>query len=189
MRICYLKPHDIPQMVALKLLCWPEEINGLSSYTPDASSEVLFWQEWMKNQNLAEDKRTLLGIFQQEQLIGVGIASFAESLDADNGIEINGLWIHPQYRKQGLAIYLFYHLLSNYYSLNKIKIIIYTFHHALSRSFYDQFQAKTMRHDTQLAEKVLVDILEIDFLFAHSFLKQYVDKNKAIYSKIQKKWT
>lgn len=48
MRICYLKPHDIPQMVALKLLCWPEEINGLSSYTPDASSEVFFGKNGCK---------------------------------------------------------------------------------------------------------------------------------------------
>ena len=90
-----LSDSDMLQAIQLKALCWPEELAGLSDNKLDIEKEHLYWVDWMHTEVDNNDVRTLIGAFENGQLLGVAFASYAEKEDSDCGIELNGLWVDP----------------------------------------------------------------------------------------------
>lgn len=89
----------------LKISCWPEELAGKAEHTLKLEEEIKFWTNWMNTASESNDIRLLLGAFEGSQLMGVALASFVDSKSApENGIELNGLWVFPQYRGKGLSL-------------------------------------------------------------------------------------
>lgn len=150
-----LLPKEMIKAIEIKEVCWPEEINGKSGIHFDREKEYQFWSKWMISSFENNDDRQLYGAFDQDTLLAVIFASFAEVEDSKNGIEINGLWVGPEYRNKGLSLHLLKKIIEYYLDLNKKEIIIYNFHCSYSNSFYKKLGATIMKQTHQLEEKSL----------------------------------
>jgi GNAT superfamily N-acetyltransferase len=168
-----LLEHEIPLAMELKISCWPEELAGKAEHTLKLEEENRFWTNWMNTASKNNDMRLLLGAFEGSQLMGVALASFVDSKSApENGIELNGLWVFPQYRGKGLSLSLIKEVLDFYIPLGATKMEVYCFHHAPSNAFYRKFGGAVIGTEYQLDGKVPVDIFEFDI----PALKSRLDK-------------
>ncbi|MDF2543001.1 MAG: hypothetical protein K0S47_2719 [Herbinix sp.] len=172
-----LKDKDMMQAIQLKLICWPEELAGMSDHELDIEKEYIFWFEWMHNGIENNDVRSLLGAFEGETLIGVVFASFAEKDESDNGIELNGLWVHPETRGRGISLVLMIKILNYYESLGLKEIIIYNLHNSPSNSFYKKFGAAVYKTEFQMKERVPTDVFKCDI---HA-MREHMNKSVSNY--------
>jgi len=167
-----IRDEDMGKVIDLKLECWPEELAGQSKKTLHWQEEYDFWFNWMHTGIEHDDVRTGLGIFDAaNELLAVAFASFAETEDAANGIELNGLWVSPTKRGTGLSLKLLSQLLRYYSTLGKNEVVVYNFQCAPSNAYYKKLGATVMRVDTQLEEKLPVDV----FRCALATMKEQVD--------------
>lgn len=158
-----LNYDDMKKVMELKLLCWPEEIAGLSNIQLSYQEEFAFWTTWMNAEQENHDVRKLYGAFERGELLGVAFGSFVESKNApEAGCELNGLWVYPQHRRKGIALQLILKLLDDFYALGAGRIIIYNFHHAPSNQFYRKLGCEVIGTEQQTADKVPVDIFGCD---------------------------
>lgn len=105
-KIRSLLPDEMMKAIEIKGICWPEEIQGKSKIQFDREKEYQFRSKWMISSIENNDDRQLYGAFDQDTLLAVIFASFAEVEDSENGIEINGLWVDPKHRNKGLSLHL-----------------------------------------------------------------------------------
>lgn len=157
-----LLDSDMLEAIQLKALCWPEELAGLSDNKLDIEKEHLYWVDWMHTEVDNNDVRTLLGAFENGQLLGVAFASYAEKEDSDCGIELNGLWVYPEMRGRGISLMLMIKILNYYHNLGSKEIVIYNYHHSSSNSFYRKFGATVFKSEFQMAEKIPTDVFKCD---------------------------
>lgn len=155
--------NDMEEAIQLKVQCWTEELAGKEKNTLEHSKELRFWVDWMNSAKENCDVRLLIGAFEDDNMLGVAFASFAEVEDIpQNGIELNGLWVYPQYRGRGISLKLILHILNYFSNLGKEKIIIYNHHYAPSNNFYRKFGANVIRQDKQMNGKLLIDVFVTD---------------------------
>ena len=173
-----LKDKDLEQAIQLKALCWPEELAGMSDNKLDIDQEYSFWSEWMHNGIENNDVRSLLGAFENDKLLGVAFASYAEQEDSDCGIELNGLWVYPEMRGRGISLLLMTKILNYYNNLGLKEIVIYNFHNASSNSFYRKFGAKVIKTVFQMKEQIPTDVFKCDIDTMLAYMnKSLADKN------------
>ncbi|WOO38107.1 GNAT family N-acetyltransferase [Anaerocolumna sp. AGMB13020] len=162
-KIRQLTVQDMQKAVELKVLCWPEELAGLSAHNLSLEKELEYWTGWMNAGEEQGDIRVLLGAFEEEELRGVAFASFAEQEDIpEKGIELNGLWVYQEHRRRGIALMLLTAILGHYLELGREQMVIYNFHASPSNQFYRKFGAVVKRQDIQLMEKLPVDVCYCD---------------------------
>ena len=159
-----LSPAEIPQAVEIMNLCWNND------YSPFAPHNYLPVQEvtnditgWVTDTG-ADDWRILFGAFVGNEMAGFIGASYAELEDSPNGIEINYLFVQPQFRNRGIAGQLLSRVLNMYQKKKPWdEVIIYTFAQARSHQFYQKHGAKKLRSCLQeLNHKpVQVDVYSI----------------------------
>lgn len=158
-----LTTDDMQPAIELKALCWPEELAGLSDHPFDFGKELTFWTDWMLTAEADGDVRLLVGAFENGEMLGVAFASHAEVEDiASNGIELNGLWVYPQYRGRGVSLMLVTHLLDFFRCAGREQVVIYSFHDAPSNRFYRKFGCQVLRQDEQMKERLPVDVFVSD---------------------------
>lgn len=157
-----LLDKDMLQVIQLKALCWPEELAGMSDKKLDVEKEHPFWVNWMHTGVENNDVRTLLGAFENDKLLGVAFASYAEEEDSHCGIELNGLWVYPEIRGRGISLLLMIKILNYYHHLGKKEIVIYNYHHSSSNSFYRKFGATVFKTGFQMDEKIPTDVFKCD---------------------------
>lgn len=163
MEIRKLHQSDMPQAMKLKVYCWTEELAGKAENTKDIEKEIRFWTDWMNTPDEHNDIRLLLGAFENSDLLGVAFASFVDSKDApENGIELNGLWVFPEYRGKGISLKLILEIINFFVPLNVKKLIVYNAHYAPSNAFYKKFGGKVIDSEYQMDGKLPVDIFEFD---------------------------
>ncbi len=168
-----LNYDDMKEVMELKLLCWPEEIAGLSNIQLSYQEEFAFWTTWMNAEQENHDIRKLYGAFEHGKLLGVAFGSFVESKNVpEEGFELNGLWVYPQHRRKGIALQLILKLLDDFYELEANKIIIYNFHHAPSNQFYRKLGCEVIGTEYQTADKVPVDIFACDVVLMKQNIMQ-----------------
>lgn len=154
-----LNVSDMHEVIKLKVLCWPEELAGLSSAVLDFEKEYVFWTTWMNTAKEHNDTRLLYGAFENGELLGSAFGSYAETEDIPkNGIELNGLWVSPNHRGKGISLLLLTKMLDIFSKLGREQLVIYNFHQSSSNSFYRKFGCKVLRKDTQLEEHLPVDV-------------------------------
>lgn len=158
-----LNIEDMWKVIELKALCWREELAGLSSNVLNLKKEYEFWTNWMNAAEEHNDVRLLYGAFKKTELLGVVFGSYAEISDIPkNGIELNGLWVYPQHRGEGIALMLLTQILDEFSKLEMEQIVIYNFHYSNSNSFYRKFGCEVLRKDKQLKEELPVDVFVCD---------------------------
>lgn len=158
-----LTADDMKESIQLKVNCWTEELAGKAENTLNYSRELEFWVDWMNSAEENEDVRLLIGAFEDNKMLGVAFASFAETEDIpEKGIELNGLWVYPEQRGRGISIRLILHILDFFKSMGKEKIVIYNHHYCPSNNFYRKFGANVIRQDEQMSGKLLVDVFIAD---------------------------
>ena len=173
-----LTEADMKQVVELKILCWTEELAGKAENTLSPSEELDFWVDWMHKGQENDDIRLLIGAFENDIILGVAIASFAEAYDIPNkGIELNGLWVYPDHRNRGISLMMFIHLLNFYIEKGMKEIVIYNHHYAPSNEFYRKFGAEVVRQEYQMDGRLLVDIFLADILSLKKNIEQSLNKN------------
>ncbi len=79
--------QDMLEAMQLKALCWPEEVAGMTDEKLNVEKEYSFWTSWMHQGVENNDVRALIGAFENDKMLGVAFASYAETEDADSGIE------------------------------------------------------------------------------------------------------
>ncbi len=167
-----LRDCDMLQAIQLKALCWPEELAGLSDKEMDIEKEYIFWLDWMHNGIENNDVRALIGAFEDDKLLGVAFASFAEKEDSDCGIELNGLWVNPNARGRGISLKLLSKLLNYYKKLGLKDIVIYNFHNSSSNSYYRKFGAKVFRTEVQMVEEIPTDVFKCDIILMNDSISE-----------------
>jgi GNAT superfamily N-acetyltransferase len=154
-----LTQADMQQAIELKVFCWTEELADKAENNLIVSAELKDWLDWMNKGEENEDVRLLIGAFEEEQMLGVAFASFAESSDIpEKGIELNGLWVYPDQRGRGISLMLVLNILDFYMSRGMEEIVIYNHTYSPSNKFYHKFGAQVLRQDQQMNGKLLVDV-------------------------------
>ncbi len=162
-KIRSLTKDDMQEAIQLKINCWTEELAGKADNTLDYSKELEFWINWMSLAEENNDIRLLIGAFEDNKMLGVAFASFAEVEDIpENGVELNGLWVYPEQRGKGISLMLIIHILDFFKNIGKEKIVIYNHHFAPSNYFYRKFGASVIRQDLQMNGKLLIDVFIAD---------------------------
>ncbi len=163
MIIRQLTNEEIPRAMELKISCWTEELAGQAENTLQLSEQVGFWTNWLKTQDEHNDKRVFIGVFENTQLLGAAAGSFVDSKDApQEGIELNGLWVFPEYRGRGLSLKMMLYILDTFVPLGVNRMEAYNSHHAPSNAFYRKLGGKVIGQDDQEDGKLLVDIFEFE---------------------------
>lgn len=158
-----LKKEDAQKAMELKILCWTEVLAGQAENTLELSEQVDFWTNWMNTADEYNDIRLFLGAFEETQLLGVAAGSFMESKDApENGIELNGLWVFPQYRGRGVSLKLILYIIEYYIPLGVRRMEVYNPHFAPSNMYYRKLGGKVINQEYQMDGKLLVDIFSFD---------------------------
>lgn len=175
-KIRELQDNDLLQAMQLKVLCWPEELAGMSDKNLDLDKEFPFWFNWMHTGFENNDVRTLLGAFEDDKMLGVAFASFAELEDSDCGIELNGLWIYPHMRGRGISLLLVTRLMNYYESLGLKEIVIYNYHNSSSNSFYRKYGAKVFKTEFQTDDQIPTDVFKCDIATMKECMNNSISK-------------
>lgn len=172
-----LTEGDMQQAIELKVLCWTEELAGNAENTLSVSEELEAWVDWMNTAAEHNDIRLLIGAFENNRMLGVAFASFAESFDIpQKGIELNGLWVHPDQRNRGISLMLILYRLNFYLQKGMEKIVIYSSHYAPSNHFYRKFGAQVARQECQMNRRLLVDVFLADIIEMKRKMEQSLKK-------------
>lgn len=160
MELKHLNDETLKQAIKLKCTCWQEELAGKVKHELNEKEEYDFWQKWMHDGDKHQDVRTLIGIFQEDQLIACAFASFAEIEDHPSAVEINGLFVDQAQRNKHLSYKMLAYILSRYKDLNKDAVIIYNHKHAPSNTYYNKLGGKVINTLTQLDGKLEIEVFE-----------------------------
>ncbi|WP_192929804.1 GNAT family N-acetyltransferase [Alkaliphilus serpentinus] len=172
-----LTEDDMQQAMELKVLCWTEELAGRAENTLSVSKERDSWLDWMNTAEEHNDIRLLIGAFENNQMLGVAFASFAETDDIpDKGIELNGFWVYPNQRGKGISLMLLLYVLDFYSKEDMEKIVIYNPHYAPSNQYYQKLGAKVVKQEYQMEGKLLVDVFIADIVPMKMKLKELLHK-------------
>ena len=173
MIIRQLTNADIPKAMELKIMCWTEELAGQAENDLVLEEEVEFWTDWLNTPDEHNDIRVFIGAFENNNLLAVAAGSFIESKDAPHeGIELNGLWVFPEYRGRGISLKLMLHILDVFMPLGVTKMEVYNPHHAPSNGFYKKFGGKVIRQEYQMDGRLPVDIYEFELADFRSQLEK-----------------
>ncbi|PKK98053.1 MAG: hypothetical protein CVV57_08975 [Tenericutes bacterium HGW-Tenericutes-2] len=158
-----LTKEELKEAVMLKITSWSEELNGVAENQIQFDEEYQFFVDWVDNEKESNDVRTLIGVFEDDSMLGCAFASFADIYDCEeNGIELNGLWIYPSARNRNLSLMMLNHIIDTYLPYGMEKMIVYSHHHAPSNSFYHHLGGKVIKYDLQMHGKLEVDIFEFE---------------------------
>lgn len=162
-----INEEELKQAIAIKIVCWTEELAGVAENDLSFDKEYAFWLNWMRSAEENNDVRLLIGAFEDDEMLGIAFGSFAETFDIpENGVELNGLWVDPVHRNKGVSLALVIELIRFYKKLGMNEIVIYNPHLAPSNAYYKKFGAEVVKQETQMDGLLPVDVFiaEIDAL-------------------------
>lgn len=159
MEVRPLNKITLKEALKIKVKYWNVELEGIVESKIILDDIYTYWSNWMDEEALYNDKRVLLGAFEQDKVVGCIILSYAEVSDHENAVEINGLWIDQDYRQKHIS----YDLLKAglCYYLDKEKVIVYNHHLSQSNQYYRYLGAKLLREEVQ-DEMTKVDVFIFD---------------------------
>ena len=152
-----LNQETLKEAIKLKVDCFQEELAGKLTLSLNYEEEYAFYLDWMQKEKEHQDKRTLLGAFIDEVLVGTIFVSYAEIEDDPRACEINGLFVDPSFRNKRIALTLMFEALSHY--LDKENVMVYNHKYAPSNLFFKALGGKVYREDFQEDGKLHVEVL------------------------------
>ncbi len=172
-----LQEVDMLQAMELKVLCWTEELAEKAENILSVSEELDYWVDWMNTAQEHSDIRLLIGAFENENLLGAAFGSIAETEDiAERGIELNGLWVHPEQRGRGISLKMILYILEYFLKNGMEQIVIYNHHFSPSNSFYHKFGAQVGRQEYQMDGRLLVDVFKTNIAQFKENIEQSLKK-------------
>ncbi|MDR7857870.1 GNAT family N-acetyltransferase [Tissierella sp.] len=172
-----LTQDDMKEAIELKILCWTEELAGRAENTLFLSQELEFWVDWMLTAKEHNDIRLLIGAFEDDNMLGVAFASFADTYDIpEKGIELNGLWVYPDHRSKGASLMMISYILNFFLDKGMEKIVIYNHHYSTSNQFYRKFGGQVVKQEYQMDGKLLVDVFIVDAKFMKRNIEQSLER-------------
>lgn len=176
-KIRQLTEVDMHHAIELKVLCWTEELAGKAENNLSISKELDDWIDWIHRAQENNDIRLMIGAFENNKMLGVAFASFAETFDIpEKGIELNGLWVYPDQRNRGISLMLIIYILNFYIEKGMEKIVVYNHHYAPSNQFYRKFGAQVARQEYQMNGRLLVDVLIEDMMLMKKNMERSLKK-------------
>lgn len=157
-----LDSETLKDAVILKISCWTEELMGVRENDLSFEEEYPFWLNWMNHSKKDQDHRILLGAFKDQKLVGACFASYAEVSDMKDALEINGLYIDPDYRGYHISYLLLKEVLLEFKTLGMSHVILYNHRLSHSSSYYQKLGGKVIRTDLQMDGCLIVDIYHFD---------------------------
>jgi len=175
-----LRPSELSAAIRLRVDCWQEELAGKVEHELSFEEELDFFTAWAKSEKEYEDRRILLGAFENEKLLGAAFGSFAEEEDGEHAMELNGLWVEEAHRGKGISLMLMETLIQMYRVLVKNQMVAYNHHFAPSNSYYRKLHGEVVRQVEQLDGQLLVDVFLLPFApmekKIHEMLVKHRDK-------------
>ena len=154
-----LTPSTFDAAIALKVALWQEELNGVFDHQLSHEEEFAFYQRWAFEG--IEPRPKVLGAYHGETLVGAIFSSPAETADHPDGVEVNGLWVHPNTRHQGIAKKLLFAALKEE---SKRAVILYAHTYAPSYPMYLHLGGEVIKTLVQLEGRLHVSVFCFDRL-------------------------
>lgn len=158
-----LRPSELSAAIRLRVDCWQEELAGKVEHELSFEEELDFFTAWANSEKEYEDRRILLGAFENEKLLGAAFGSFAEEEDGEHAMELNSLWEEEAHRGKGISLMLMETLIQMYRVLEKNQMVAYNHHFAPSDSYYRKLHGEVVRQVEQLDGQLLVDVFLLPF--------------------------
>lgn len=173
-----LTTDELASAIKLKIRVWREELAGKVEHELSFEDEMEFFTRWAKSEKEHHDRRILLGAFQEGKLLGAAFGSFAEVEDAENAMELNGLWVEEDHRGKGISLVLLTVLVKAFRDLGKDQMIVYNHHFAPSNEYYRKLGGEVIRQDRQMNGKLLVDVFRIPMENLEKQLNEMLDQHR-----------
>lgn len=169
---------ELATAIKLKLHCWQEELAGKVVHELSFEDEMTFYTRWAVSEKEHQDRRILLGAFQEGKLLGAAFGSFAEVEDDENAMELNGLWVEEDHRGKGISLMLLSVLVKAFRDLRKEQMIVYNHHFAPSNDYFRKLRGAVIRQDRQMNGKLLVDVFRIPMENLDNQLSEMLDQHR-----------
>lgn len=174
-----LKIDELDEAIDLRIQCWDEELAGRAENLLEHEKLRQKMNSWMDSAEANEDIRIWIGAFEDGKMLGAACASFADTYDIDeNGVELNGLWVFPECRENGVASKLILYVLDYFEKLGKNKIVVYNHHFAPSNEFFRKLGMKVIRKDKQLNRKLTIDVFVADVDIFRNHIEKIMKNRK-----------
>ena len=172
MNIRRLDEKTLKAAIQLKVKSWQEESAGRFDEPLDDREEYDFYRHWMQSEKAHQDRRLMLGVFDNEKLAATLFASFAEVEDDPKAFEINGIFVEKSYRGRQLSLVLIREALIFYQALNKQNMIVYNHKYAPSNAFFHALGGRVIRQDNQLEGRLVVDVFSFDVVTLLNYINR-----------------
>ena len=172
-----LTTDELASAIKLKIRVWKEELAGKVEHELSFEEEMAFYTKWAESEKEHQDRRILLGAFQDGRLLGSAFGSFADDEDGEDAMELNGLWVDEDHRGKGISLVLLSVLVKAFRDFGKEQMIVYNHHFAPSNEYYRKLQGKVIRQDRQMNGKLLVDVFRIPMENLDKQLSEMLDQH------------
>ena len=179
-----LTTEELATAIKLKIHCWQEELAGKVVHELSFEEEMTFYTRWAVSEKEHQDRRILLGAFQEGKLLGAAFGSFAEVEDDKDAVDLNGLWVEEDHRGKGISLMLLSVLVKAYRDLGKEQMVVYNHHFAPSNEYYRKLRGEVIRQDRQMNEKLLVDVFRISMENMEKQLSEMLDQYRNQFQRI-----
>lgn len=173
-----LTKDELASAIKLKIHCWQEELAGKVEHELSFEEEMGFYTKWAESEEEHQDRRILLGAFQEGKLLGAAFGSFAEVEDGEEAMELNGLWVEEDHRGKGISLVLLSVLGKAFRDLGKDQMIVYNHHFAPSNDYYRKLRGEVIRQDRQMNGQLLVDVFRISLEKMEKQLSEMLDQHR-----------
>ena len=173
-----LTTDELASALKLKIHCWQEELAGKVEHELSFEEEMTFYTRWAVSEKEHQDRRILLGAFQEGKLLGAAFGSFADVEDDENAMELNGLWVEEDHRGKGISLMLLSVLVKAFRDFGKNQMIVYNHHFAPSNEYYRKLRGEVIRQDRQMNGKLLVDVFRISLEKLEKQLNEMLDQHR-----------
>lgn len=155
-----LKNEELRMAVGLNYQCWNDDYAGIIPHdSMNIEEELAFVSDWLSDKE-CDDIRRIYGAFEGDNFLGFVGGSFTEKEDAENGVEINYLFVKKEYRGKALGLKLMRTILIEFKEYGVDQLIIYNFHDSESNKFYRYLEGEVVNQVIQTAKgkEALIDV-------------------------------
>lgn len=159
-----LTKGELKQAAELKCQCEYEDYKDIIPQDSiNVEEEFKFTDEWL-NDKECNDIRRIYGVFDDKTFLGYVGGSLAEKEDAENGVEINLLFVEKEHRGAALGLKLFKSILDEFRHYGVEKVIVYNWHECESNKFYRALGGQVIKQMIQKpgGKEALVDVFSWD---------------------------
>ncbi len=181
MKIEKINKHDIKYISEINIICKNNDYRnfmGEEFFNNLSLSEEIRWrEEWLFDNN--KDIRIGYKSIINNEIVGYIISSLADKRDSKSGLEINEIFVLPEFRGRYISFKLIDKILNTFPEKCK-DIIVYNFKESKSNSYYKSLGGRSIRTDIQKVSGLnkAVTIFKWDYNKFHRIVKNKLKKEE-----------